>query len=334
MEAPITAVVGSAELRVPGDVLLRPADDRASFRLRLRRIDGGKRTRRRRVRRHGDCALRGGAAPSSRGHTIQLHENEDMLMHFRETQDCRDERRHYRSRTVKRPFTGGGAGAARSDRNLEPAYRPRMSVETQDAAGFTIARDQSRRKAWMKITHRIGLNATPTLVAALGRLGIPIPVDSGFAVFDIDEDSLVWPAVSEIVAAHRLSDVPHTSFDATEVAGSEHLALLPTWHHGYPQPDDDFRYREITYNLDDFCEECGIGLTQKAPFRFKREPRWGRNGIMQLNWVFDEFFVTPELYEEAFRPLGIAAMPVFDTKERELTSVVQLVASTRSPLRI
>ena len=55
------------------------------------------------------------------------------------------------------------------------------------------------------------------------------------------------------------------------------------------------------------------------------EPRWGRRGILQLNWVFDEYFVLPEVWEASFRPFDVPARPVLHAStEENLKTVVQL----------
>ncbi|WP_155826377.1 hypothetical protein [Leptospira alstonii] len=66
-------------------------------------------------------------------------------------------------------------------------------------------------------------------------------------------------------------------------------------------------------------------MKQKLPFQMKKEPKWGRNGILQLNWIFDEYFTTPEIWMSVFQPIGIACRPVIDRKGVELKTVVQLV---------
>lgn len=57
----------------------------------------------------------------------------------------------------------------------------------------------------------------------------------------------------------------------------------------------------------------------------KGEPKWGRNSILQVNWVFDEYFVRPEIWATVFKTRGINCRPVINTKAVELKSVVQLV---------
>jgi hypothetical protein len=62
-------------------------------------------------------------------------------------------------------------------------------------------------------------------------------------------------------------------------------------HHGYPQPEDS--YLEQTYSA--VCHHCGIHAEQSTPFRFKAEPKASHSQFLQLNWVFDAFFVRPEV---------------------------------------
>jgi hypothetical protein len=45
---------------------------------------------------------------------------------------------------------------------------------------------------------------------------------------------------------------------------------------------------------------------------------------LQVNWVFDEFFVQPAVWRDVFEPRGVAARPVLDTRGRQLETVVQL----------
>ena len=73
------------------------------------------------------------------------------------------------------------------------------------------------------------------------------------------------------------SDIVRTEFNASERGNAEYLNVAPAWHHGYPQPEDDFAYLSATYDLKEYCPGCGIGEKQVAPFRMKGEPKWGKN---------------------------------------------------------
>jgi hypothetical protein len=69
------------------------------------------------------------------------------------------------------------------------------------------------------------------------------------------------------------------------------FALYPRGHHGYPQQADT--YFERTFR--DSCPHCGWHGAQVAPFRFSSRNSALHLHFVQLNWVFDVFFVTPEV---------------------------------------
>jgi hypothetical protein len=122
------------------------------------------------------------------------------------------------------------------------------------------------------------------------------------------------------------ADVTWTKASKQEIAAAKFLLMQGQWQHGYPMPDGDGGYKQLTYDLTDYCSTCGTGAVQRAPFRMAREPKWGVRGIVQLNWIFDEFFVRPEVWEMVFEPNGIAAGPVLSHKTgKELETVVQLL---------
>lgn len=186
----------------------------------------------------------------------------------------------------------------------------------------------------MRFVHRIGLSATPAQLRELEALGVAarrppgtaLPGDSlSFVAFDLDEDHPNWSKLRLLFERWKVSDSLTTEFTKNEIEAATLLGLDPDWHHGYPQPDENFGYLRATYDLTEWCDACGIGLKQKAPFQMKGEPKWGRRGILQLNWVFDEYFVTPEVWSTVFKPRGIACRVVTNTKGAELKTVVQLV---------
>jgi len=171
--------------------------------------------------------------------------------------------------------------------------------------------------------HRVSLATTPTIRHELGSFGIR--VGEGFVSFELDEDDERWAALSAKLSPWQAVDLAYTRFTIAELRRAEWLQMLGTWHHGYPQPDEeDFGYLTVSYDSDHRCALCGIGAVQKAPFRMKGEPKWGGRRILQLNWVFDE------VYEDVFASLGVASRVVLDsTGTRELETVVQLVAAER-----
>lgn len=176
----------------------------------------------------------------------------------------------------------------------------------------------------MKIVHRISISTTPDIRRELAELGVT--VREGLATFEVDEAHPTWPGIESWVARRGALDMVSTRFSAEEIAEAPWVAVLPAWHWEYPQPEDE--YLEVTYDLSGYCRQCGIGAVQKAPFRMKSEPRWGKNEILQLNWVFGEYFVKPALWKDVFEPRGVGSRPVLDMDgKRELKTVVQLATS-------
>lgn len=185
----------------------------------------------------------------------------------------------------------------------------------------------------MRIIHRIGFRATERQVRELQVLGatpcsvIAMPGEGNPLVsFEIAEDDPNWPRIHALLQEWGKSkgDVT-TEFSKREIETARWLEI-GAWHQGYPQPrEDDFGYLEATYDLTDWCEPCGVGAKQKAAFQMKREPKWGRRGICQFVWVYDELFVKPGIWASIFEPSGIPCRPVLDTKGTELATVVQLV---------
>lgn len=178
----------------------------------------------------------------------------------------------------------------------------------------------------MQVVHRISIASAPEIRTELAAFGIVVGA-SGLVSFQVDEANEAWPRVRDWIARRRAADVVTTSFSKRELAEARWLALVPDWHHGYPQPNElDFGYRQATFDLTNYCDRCGIGMKQTAPFQMKGEPKWGKRHILQLNWVFDEFFVNVDAWKSVFEPHGVGCRPVLSTAGPELRTVVQLVA--------
>ncbi|SHJ18729.1 hypothetical protein SAMN02745165_01740 [Malonomonas rubra DSM 5091] len=185
----------------------------------------------------------------------------------------------------------------------------------------------------MKIIHRISLTVTPEIQKELKKMNID--VEQGFDAFEIDETNSCWLDLEEKVESWKAVDTVSTKFTKEEMAGAKWLRMISEWHHGYPQPNEnEFGYLKVTYDSEKMCEKCGIGAFQKSPFVFKKDPTWGKRSILQVNWVFDEFFAKPELWDEIFKEFGVGHREVFDRNNKKLSSVLQLEIKDKIDIRI
>lgn len=188
----------------------------------------------------------------------------------------------------------------------------------------------------MKIIHKIGFLASEEKIRALNDAGVHIEKENQFISVEIEECDPRWANISSIVKDLKLLDTVITKFSEEEIRRAAILEMVPAWHYSYPQPEDNFGYKEKTYDLSDFCHFCGIGSRQQiAPFSLKRPPGWGTKSILQLNWVFDEYFVKPDVWHKVFKPFGIECMPVLLYKTgQEMDNIVQLVISSFADVRL
>ncbi len=149
----------------------------------------------------------------------------------------------------------------------------------------------------MKMFHRIAKAATAEMISELIQLGIAVFQGlPHLLVFEIEDSDQRWQSIQRWVVKHDAFLTTRTEFSQDEISTAKWLKLNPQWHHGYPQPnEDEFGYLTATYDLGDYCEQCDIGRVQRAAFQMRGEPKWGRRGMLQLNWVFDEFFATSDV---------------------------------------
>jgi hypothetical protein len=155
----------------------------------------------------------------------------------------------------------------------------------------------------MHIYHHIAFNTRgrEEFVETIRRLGIEhkaseIPRTSNKLIsFDIEEADARWPDVQRLLERYRAVHLWDTFFEDEEILSAEWLRMIPTFEHGYPQPEG--KWIKQRPNYADFCRNCGTHR-QVAPFRIKGEPRLGGHDFMTLFWghpvlctakVFDEF---------------------------------------------
>jgi len=194
----------------------------------------------------------------------------------------------------------------------------------------------------MKINHRIPLNGNDPFWKYIQLLGLPI--DRGnirysqtgdgtdlIWVLNVTEDNPVWPKVEHLLAEHRILTQVNNIFTEAEMNSAEWFLVSALGHHGYPQPEDDFGYIDVTYESGSCCPVCRIGKVQVAPFRLRTEPKASHSQFLQLNWVFDELFVRATA-REGLISAGITGIkflaPVLHKRNTPSEQIVQIKIQT------
>jgi len=113
--------------------------------------------------------------------------------------------------------------------------------------------------------------------------------------------------------------------------------LLINWFHistgeyQYPQPEDEHGYLRATFNLDNYCSNCGIGRIQNAPFRLRTTPKQPNNQFWGLHWIHDAVFVRSQakriLEMEHVRGISFSK-PVLNKKGEEVEDLWQMHIQT------
>lgn len=124
----------------------------------------------------------------------------------------------------------------------------------------------------MIVIHRISLRPTEKQRSALQELGVKLPAGVALpgggaphVAFDVEESHPNWDALDRLFREWDVGDFVSTRFSADEVSAAKWLELVPEWHHGYPQPEQDFGFLATTYDLADWCAECGMGSSRRRP---------------------------------------------------------------------
>jgi len=162
----------------------------------------------------------------------------------------------------------------------------------------------------------------------------PLPNGNIITSFEIGEHDPRWMAAQQLAAKFQITAFARTEFTESEIDAAKAICILASSQRGYPEPSEKRGFLAATFDLSDDCTKCGIGRRQIRPFRLKSVPVLKRS-FMQLNWIFDEYFVARDVWTADFEPLGIGCWPVLlDRTGEEIESVVQLRISHHADLNL
>jgi hypothetical protein len=144
-----------------------------------------------------------------------------------------------------------------------------------------------------------------------------------------------WPEIATIARRFGAIETVSTRFSRVELNNAKFLGIVARFIRGYPEPAAKHGFLPASYDLTSYCNHCGLGKHQVASFRVKAIPVIKKNTVMQLNWVFDEFFTSTETWADVFEPVGIGARPILlDGTGAKIESVVQLAITREFELKL
>jgi len=119
---------------------------------------------------------------------------------------------------------------------------------------------------------------------------------SSVRFFDISEDDPRWPKVSEIIKKNKIPTLARAEFTKEEILSAEWVWISPVYFEdeSFPEPHLDDSWKKMSFDYENECPDCGVGLRQKAPIRLKGEPNLKNNDFMSVFWAYP-IFARPEV---------------------------------------
>jgi hypothetical protein len=174
----------------------------------------------------------------------------------------------------------------------------------------------------MKIVNTVVINVDAGQRRWLSEHGVQVGLGLQRLQFDEGED--VWADVKRQCKDWGAMLHAEAVFDLADVESAEWLFASPVVCTGYPSPEDDFQWRDETFELGAFCRKCGIGAMQKDDFSVSGWKGWKRKKAASLNWLFDVLLVNEGL-TEVFRDYDVSFRKVWNGRRSALLKdVVQV----------
>lgn len=131
------------------------------------------------------------------------------------------------------------------------------------------------------------MNAGDLVWSKLEAAGVKITKGGLIWICRLAEGDPVWDAFKgDLLKTGRVTSA--AAYSKEELEAAEFLVMMARGHHGFPQLESSWMH---VYDAAGLCQRCGIHDRQVAPFRLRGEFSARNTQFLQLNWVFDEYFV-------------------------------------------
>jgi hypothetical protein len=111
--------------------------------------------------------------------------------------------------------------------------------------------------------------------------------------FYLYEDNSNFEILKKEIGKFLEPQVVGTEYEKADIENAGWF-IVNTGGYQYPQPEDDFAYLKATFDTENYCDLCGIGKLQNAPYRLGTLPKQHNNQFWGLHWEFESLFVRQE----------------------------------------
>ncbi len=154
------------------------------------------------------------------------------------------------------------------------------------------------------------------------------------------DDNLYFNQIVKLFKKISVSPTVTCEYSKKELSEAKYLSIWLKRYSGYPQPeaigvkDSYFNY---TFDITNFCTNCGSGLVQKDSFYLKKSFNIEKIRFGGVYWEYDTFFITKELQDlfvkEKFT--GIEFVLVKNIKTKQIVdNIVQLKINAVFPAKL
>lgn len=154
------------------------------------------------------------------------------------------------------------------------------------------------------------------------------------------DDNLYFNQIVKLFKKISVSPTVTCEYSKKELSEAKYLNIWLKRYSGYPQPEAigvKDSYLNYTFDITNFCTNCGNGLVQKDSFYLKKSFNIEKIRFGGVYWEYDTFFITKELQDlfvkEKFT--GIEFVPVKNIKTKQIVdNIVQLKINAVFPAKL
>lgn len=141
----------------------------------------------------------------------------------------------------------------------------------------------------MRIMSRIVFSMEPLKARKiLSPYGLPIKITHNVQDIFLDTNTSLYIDLNKLLNDLNIdfSELKEYIYSVEEIETAELLRMIPDSYCGYPQPDINRGFREMSFDVHSACNNCLNGMLQIKPLRIIK-PRMNKNDISGIHWIYE-----------------------------------------------